>query len=69
MGIPILNHQNIKIKAIENVEKAELKTSLSRIEDITSLEHIEDTLLPNIERNHLNCKTRIGFLCDDELIL
>ena len=37
---------------MENVENAELKKSLSRIEEITSLEHIVVARLPSIERNH-----------------
>ena len=69
LGRPVLNHQKIKMKASENVEKDELRTSRSLIEDMTSLEHIEDALTPNIEFSQLNCKIRIGFLCDEECIL
>ena len=54
---------------MEKVEKAELRTSRSLIEEITSLEHIEVARLPSIERNHLNFKIRTVFLCDEELIL
>ena len=55
--------------AIEKVEKAELRTSRSLIEEITSLEHIEEARLPSIVLNHLNCNIRTVLLCDDELIL
>ena len=57
------------MKAIENVENAELRTSRSLIEEITSLEHIEEARIPSIELSQLNCNIRNGFLCDDELIL
>ena len=69
LGNPTLNHQNTRINAIEKVEKAELRTSRSLIEEITSLEHIEVARLPSIEFNHLNCKIRTVFLCDEELTL
>ena len=57
------------MKASENVEKDELRTSRSLIDDMTSLEHIEDALKPSIEFSQLNCNIRIGFLCDEECIL
>ena len=68
-GSPVLNHQKIKMKASENVEKDELRTSRSLIDDMTSLEHIEEARLPSIELNHLNCKILTVFLCDEELTL
>ena len=68
-GNPVFNHQKIKMKASEKVEKEELRTSRSLIEDITSLEHIEEALTPSIEFNQLNCNIRIGFLWDEECIL
>ena len=55
-------HQKIKMKASEKVEKEELRTSRSLIEDITSLEQIEEALTPKIELSQVNCKIRIGFL-------
>ena len=56
-------------KDIENVENAELKTSRSLIEEITSLEQIEEALLPRIEFNQLNFNILTEFLCDEEFIL
>ena len=50
------------MKASDKVEKEELRTSRSLIEDITSLEQMEEALTPNIEFNQVNCKIRIGFL-------
>ena len=67
--MPTLSHQKTRINASEKVEKAELRTSRSLIEDITSLEHIEEALTPIIEFNQLNCRILIGFLCDEEFIL
>ena len=54
-GRPALNHQKIRTKAIEKVEIAELRTSLSLIEEITSLEdgisdYVKNYLIPD---NHL----------------
>ena len=54
LGIPTLNHQNIISKETENVEKAELKTSLSLIDEVTSLEQIAEARRPTIGVNHLN---------------
>ena len=69
LGNPTLNHQNTRINAIEKVENAELRTSRSLIEEITSLEHIEEARLPSIKLNHLNFKILTVFLCDEELTL
>ena len=69
LGNPTLNHQNTKINASEKVENAELRTSRSLIDEITSLEHIEEARLPSIELNHLNCRILTVFLCDEELTL
>ena len=57
------------MNAREKVEKAELSTSRSLIEDITSLEHIEEALIPIIEFSQLNCKILVGFLCEEEFII
>ena len=62
VGIPTLNHQNTKITAIEKVEIAELRTSLSRIEEVTSLEQIDEGRVPIKELSHSNFSTRKEFL-------
>ena len=74
VNIDISIHIDINVKItinidIENVEKAELKTSLSLIDDVTSLEQIAEALRPRIEFSHWNCSILIGFLCVDEFIL
>ena len=57
------------MKASDKVEKEDLRTSRSLIEDITSLDQMEEALTPNIEFNQVNCNIRIGFLWDEECIL
>ena len=43
---------NERFRSNENVEKAELKTSLSLIDDVTSLEQIAEALRPRIVFSH-----------------